>query len=259
MYNYYFFDLDGTLVEKGSNKISAKNLNTIKELKRKGHVIILNTGRDLKRTLAITELCKYVDFIICSLGSLLTDNKGKVIKKETIPQDICNKVFNDLYSKLIIGYGTVDGEKIINNNDLKLYYENCKFENREIGNIVSKEEYFEDVKNNNILNFYFYTKEKIIGFSELSLIKSYNNCYDVNLKKVDKGYFIRTYFNTRKTSKYYAFGDGGNDVAMFVACDCSITFIDSSKEAKSKATIVSSVESKNDGVAYVLNNLLKTD
>jgi hypothetical protein len=262
--NFIFFDLDGTLIEKGSNEISKENLEAIKKLKRKGKIII-NTGRDIKRTLEVKELCNEVDYIISSLGTLLTDNKGNVIKKYSIPKDVCYKVVNNLYNDTVIGYATLDGEKIISKNDLSIYYDNCAFEHRKTGKIVSKDEFLKDAENDSVLAFYFYSKDKMFTFKvkELIYFKSYGDGYDSVLKDMNKGYIIANYFRKQikdyKNAHFYAFGDGINDLPMFNACNTSISFIDSSIEAKQKASIVSSVKSTDNGVAFVLNNLLMID
>lgn len=261
MYNYYFFDLDGTLVEKGSNIISENNYKILQKIKSRGHKIIINTGRDLKRAFAIKNLDKIADYVIASLGSIISDNKGNILKIYPISKEKCFEVLKELKYKAVIGYGTKDGEKIINSGKIQLYYDNCKAENRDIGKIVDVYEFLNDAELGRVLNFYFYVnnpKTFYCNINDLNLFSSYNNGIDVTYKNIDKGYPIEEYFSNHKEYYYfYAIGDGENDIPMFNICDTSISFVDSNIKAREKAKIISPIASNNDGITYIFENILK--
>jgi len=273
MYNFYFFDLDGTLVEKGSNEISKENLKVLKQLRKNNNLVIINTGRDLKRALAVKELEDNVDYLICSMGALLYETTGKWTKKISVPCELCKEVFDKYFGKVVIVYKTADGEKIIDSDLTPIYLENCKLENREPGQIVSTETYFNDSKNEEILNYVFVSKEPVASLiSDLDITKSYDYGNDVNIKGVDKSYFIKEYFLNWLDAGIslgkdplgdplhhpcIAFGDGENDIPTFKVCDYSFSLLDSNSKAQENSTFIIPKKASENGVAYAIKKLNK--
>lgn len=80
MYKMAVLDIDGTLVdEKG--KISQKTIETIHQVKRKGRVVTLCTGRNIRKTLPIIRKAGIDVPIVCMDGTILYDPiKNKILE-----------------------------------------------------------------------------------------------------------------------------------------------------------------------------------
>ena len=72
MYKMIVTDLDGTLLNKNKN-VSEKSKKYLKELKDKGYIICVDTGRTLGRASYALGRFDYVNYIICNNGTYIYD------------------------------------------------------------------------------------------------------------------------------------------------------------------------------------------
>jgi hypothetical protein len=87
-------DFDGTIYV--DHKWNPKNLEFIKEFKSKGNKFGIVTGRDMYMTkLVINEYQIPFDFIICNNGTVVYDNEYNVLFKQTLSDDIYQKLLVD--------------------------------------------------------------------------------------------------------------------------------------------------------------------
>ena len=90
-------DLDGTILNS-NRKISALTKNYLKELKNKGYIITIATGRIYASALKAADGCDFASYIISDTGSCVYDrNKSDVVFSNYINQEIAQKIF-DYYS-----------------------------------------------------------------------------------------------------------------------------------------------------------------
>ncbi len=83
-----FLDIDGTIFE--DNEVSEKDIETIKEVRSKGHLVFINSGRTLS---IIPEPVKKleVDGWVLGMGThIITGDKE--IKKEALSKDLVQKI-----------------------------------------------------------------------------------------------------------------------------------------------------------------------
>ena len=95
MYKMIVTDLDGTLLNKNKN-VSEKSKKYLKELKDKGYIICVDTGRTLGRASYALGEFDYINYIICNNGTYIYDvsnvyTDGKVAQIE-ISDERGNKI-----------------------------------------------------------------------------------------------------------------------------------------------------------------------
>ncbi len=87
-----FLDIDGTILPEGKEKVPADIVATIKEVKEKGHVPFICTGRNVGSARSIIEQTG-VDSFVTSNGQQVTV-KGEVIYSSYFPKDELNTVIS---------------------------------------------------------------------------------------------------------------------------------------------------------------------
>ena len=84
MYKMIVTDLDGTLLNKNKN-VSEKSKKYLKELKDKGYIICVDTGRTLGRTKYALGEFDYINYIIGNNGTYIYDvSNDKSLYESTI-------------------------------------------------------------------------------------------------------------------------------------------------------------------------------
>lgn len=87
-------DVDGTLLEKGKEKIDAKLSESIRRLKEKGIIFAVASGRHLSELNFITEELRNDDIYYISSDGGCIANNGKVIRCSPIEDEVVNKYKN---------------------------------------------------------------------------------------------------------------------------------------------------------------------
>ncbi len=94
----FFTDLDGTLLND-EKEISDKNRRAIEELRRRGHVVVISTGRALpsaKRQAKRLKLTGKGCYIICYNGGQIYDTEqDTLIYQKSVPMKYVRSVFDD--------------------------------------------------------------------------------------------------------------------------------------------------------------------
>lgn len=100
-------DLDDTLL-KTDKSISDYSLNVLKRLKELGHIIIINTARNLERTDKYINAIQ-ADFTICNAGSLIVDKNKNIIYSDPISKEVTNEIVTKLLKETnVISIQTLD-------------------------------------------------------------------------------------------------------------------------------------------------------
>lgn len=85
-------DLDGTLLNIDS-KVSDKTKTYLKELKNKGHIIVIATGRILSSAIDVTGNAEFANYVVSNTGSLIYDmNTKKIIEEMVISKETIRKI-----------------------------------------------------------------------------------------------------------------------------------------------------------------------
>lgn len=96
------FDLDGTLVEYGSDRITPTTLKAIKTLSENDILITFATGRSWKQTRGLVEQLQIRIPVIVQTGALVIDPlTGKVLKSQPLRADLERKLHGIIDPSLV--------------------------------------------------------------------------------------------------------------------------------------------------------------
>lgn len=100
---FIFIDLDNTLLDD-MWKISNRTIATIKECKKLGHKIVINTARSLYRAIDCAKAIN-ADFINCAWGNLVVDSKGKILFERTFSREQTRKIMYEIKKLPVFAVG----------------------------------------------------------------------------------------------------------------------------------------------------------
>ena len=213
-----FFDFDGTIVSPKTHEIPAVVVERMKQLKEKGYLLFLNTGRS-KSILDSRIYDLPFDGYILSCGCYISF-KDDVIYQSVVDKDLSKKLINWLNEFDIEGF--FEGEQCLyySNNlthERMLYHLNDYKKNgvdiRPISNYTdSFEKLFIHFKNIN-------TKVKFVDCisAYFDFIDRGNHCAELVPLDHSKGTAIDKIVELYHLdlNDCYAFGDSANDIEMF--------------------------------------------
>lgn len=201
MIKHIFCDLDGTLYHNG---ISKDDINAINKIEEKGVKFHIATGRTLIDTTSMIKDYINIDgYYICENGAFIYDKNHKLLFKETIEDEIVNKVIARFESKNAYLYFKYDGVIILvdddnilnkkNNYKVDKEFINKKIYNNLIGNIGIVSEDIDELsriylylKNEfaEILDVYF-TADNVINLVKKGASKRKGIEYVCNILNID--------------------------------------------------------------------------
>ncbi len=105
-----FIDLDGTLLDKFTKKISKKNIEAIKKQQQKCPVII-STGRSYEKK--VKKIMKLLDikYAICQNGAVVADNQGNILRNITLDRNQSDEIVK-IVKEVRLGF-TINSEFLI--------------------------------------------------------------------------------------------------------------------------------------------------
>lgn len=243
-----FFDIDGTLVNHKTRKVSASTTKSLVELRNKGIKLFICSGRHPSFKNTIEEEVNFIfDGYIFVNGQCLVDAKGTIIYKKMLDGITKKEVYdylnensnlsvvvmeeNRIYSRtgnddsIILRYGDVDLKEMLDNEVYQVV-------------IVGDKTLDEDIES------------KIKGIKNARWSDDFSDFIPVDGGK-DKGvYRMLDLFNI-DINETMAFGDGGNDIPMLRAVKISVAMGNGQQEVKDIATYVTS-DVDNDGIYNAL-------
>ncbi len=234
---YFFFDIDGTLVDNSVNAIVPSAKETLKKLKEKGHFVAIATGRAHYKSI---DFCieNDIENMVCNGGAGIVINQ-KLVENKPLERkhaiELCKLAANLGYGVLIACDDSID---VYANDDLFV---------RQVGERKELTNYYydKDLQLENIKDFY-----KIY----ISIPRSHEHLI---LEKTSLGHirFVEEYllfqhdekldgiYNMLKRvngdpSEVVVFGDGENDIVMFEKPFYRIAMNNGCSELKQKADYV---------------------
>lgn len=262
----FSIDLDGTLLNS-KQEISVKNLQTLHDLKERGHYPILNTGRSYEDVIKFEPLKKLQLPIFCVNGSVLYTEKGELLYEATIPTSIYEEVFqlirkvdkeigilvytdhgglpstlpplhNKTKAEILSLFRTFNYDAILDNDHLKIY------------KLIAIVDYDDTEKIEKV-------KKNLLGKFNLSIASSFPNNAEITSGEAHKGKAILRYQKMMKLNfeEIIAFGDGGNDLAQFEIADISVAMKNAPQHVQLKADLVTKTNDE-DGFAFAVEHLL---
>lgn len=245
-----FLDLDGTMLETG--KPAKDIVDTIKQLKKNGHIPIIASGRTPSLLYGIDKLLG-IDSFICANGNYI-NYQGKVVYERYIPKaitlemaDLCDKLGCDLVFQSAEEY-------VAHSKNTPLVHSFC-----DIYNILYPRVEPNYHRNHDILAMTFFDDHFVDlfrgKFPGLLFSPSNRFGFDVNLQGDLKAEGIRwlvKYLNYPEED-VYAIGDGLNDIAMLKAVAHGIAMGNGFPEVKAVASYITSAVNE-EGVANALRH-----
>lgn len=257
-------DLDGTLLNSQIQvpESTAKYLN---ELKNKGELIVINTGRNISSAMEVTNNAWFANYVIGNNGSSIFDvEKKSIIKEILIDKEIYTGVFNLVKEKI-------------------LYFDFCsdtlKYRYSE-DNIIIDEDFCQIINLDDLYNNEIKVSRMICFLKDTSNINKiadeiknkYNSLYVLIVNSIYNNSSWLDIINI-KTNKYnglielkkalnlddekiISFGDETNDIDMIAKSHIGIAMKNANQEVKSKAKYITEFDNNNLGVENWLRNFI---
>ncbi len=239
------FDLDDTLLND-DKEVSDFTLKTLKEVRKLGHLIVINTSRSKQHSQSIADLIK-PDYGIYSGGAQIVDKDGKTIYETPLSRKNTKEITSYLV-KVVENLSIQTGEHFYTNSPT-YRGQNAIYVNLDDG--LDEESYKIIVKHDNI--------------EELKVVA---DKYDLAFQNYLNGPFSR--FGSKKASKEegnralkkllgnkdiktIVFGDDVGDEKMILDADEGVVVSNGNKELLKKAKHVTASNNE-DGVALFLKN-----
>lgn len=234
MKSLIFLDIDGTLLPEGKSKVPSDVIDTIQELKSKGHVPFICTGRNVGSALDIINQVG-IDSYVTSNGQQVTV-EGEVIYSSFFPQDELDYVSSVI--KEYTPHIAVENINGLNVEDTKQGHELLKLI---IGHGFFDSQALPTLPNQEIFQVWaFGEKEQLDKICHE--LKGKNELYrwaDHSLEIAPGGSgkgsgieMAKRHFGTNV--KTFGFGDGVNDFSMMEVVDISVAMGNAVLELKQK-------------------------
>lgn len=258
-------DLDGTLLSS-QHEISAENVKVLTELKDSGHCLILNTGRAYADVIKLKAVQNMEIPIFCINGSVLYSEARELLYEATLTNSTYKSIFailKDLGVGILVytNYGgfpstlpplhgkskqeldvlfqDFDYEEILRKDNLKIYKLIALVHPDQIEKIAE-------------------VQAALSGIDEISIASSFPNNVEITSNEAHKGKALLRYQKMMNLSfeEIIAFGDGGNDLAMFEVATTSVAMGNAPVHVQQKADLITKTNDE-DGFAFAVRDLLQ--
>jgi len=241
-------DLDGTLLDD-NKKISDKTIEFLKQIKEDIKIIPASARQfcTIKPYLEKLDLLDDNNYTICFNGSLIVNNKEKELFSSYIDKNVVVKI---------------DDFILDNNIDWTYYLYDSRLLRNDISNIdefVNKNKIYKivGISTHEVIDKIRNNLPKCI-LDNLEITSSELNRIEFVNKGMTKVKAIELLLNKLDIDKenVVAIGDGDNDIDMIKYVGCGIAMLNSPEIVKENADIVTKRSNNEDGVYYVINELL---
>jgi Cof subfamily protein (haloacid dehalogenase superfamily) len=215
------FDIDGTLIKVGQDRIEDSAVAAIRAVKAKGIKVLVATGRTLYFVNPHVREVVDSDYFVTINGHCLMDRSGNILLRQDLPVDAVDRlhafcVMND------IAIGMKCSDAIYVTHNFQKYYD-VYSEGKDVRSII-----LDDTKNAD----HYRTVEAPMGlflvgdqqlirtnaylFPEFTFSPVKSDCYDVYGHDVNKTKIIEDVLRRLniRWDQVMAFGDGENDIDM---------------------------------------------
>lgn len=264
MYKMIITDLDGTLLNE-EKKASSSTKQYLKELKNKGYIICLDTGRTIKRATFAIDDPTFVNYIIANNGAYIYDvDNNKCLYKSIIKDE----TVKELFLSYINDFNTFE----MNSDDyIYRYYLQSEPSYPYVKRVTNKDDLIKNINNIYNITIRFNNEIKTIEFLE-NLKNNYQDIYAFIMqdsfsnqkwitlmnKEVNKFNGIKILSNKLNidNSEIIAFGDGLNDIEMLENVGCGVAMHNALESVKKVSKYITEFDNSNDGVIKYLKNII---
>ena len=242
-----FFDIDGTLVAMGKNRISEKTEETLRKLQERGILICIATGR------APAELPHFegveFDAFLTYNGSYCFNKKETIFSNPIERKDVYTIIHNATEINRPLSLATK--ERLAANGrdqDLVEYYGFAGLEvevAEDFERVAAEDEIFQVMVGGREEEY----GALMHGVEHAKIASWWDRAVDIIPASGGKGVGIEhvlAYYHLDK-SQAMAFGDGNNDKEMLQAVGCGIAMANASEELKKIADVIC-VSAEEDGI-----------
>lgn len=248
-------DLDGTLLNS-KGECSKKSADYLFQLKEKGHIIVIATGRRLCSALDVTNNAYFANYVICDCGSGIynVDNK-EFIYKSVVSKELIKKTYDltkNYFSKFLLC--TSNNLYVIDNNlSVEKVYD-IIYNVSDVFHITINIKDFIDIYevksilNNEISELNFLVMQN--SFAE----NKWFDVFNINNSKYNSIKNISTIENI-SNDDIICFGDGLNDIDMLKKCGIGVAMGNALSEVKEAADFVTDSHDKDGIMSFLKNNI----
>ena len=247
---FFFFDIDGTLVDYQGNQhiIPNSTKEAIIKLQENGHIVAIASGRQIVTILPVMKECQIHHSVSDGgYGVIIND---QVLHIDPIDPSITKPLYQELFQKKIpFGIMNTSTEnKIYATNAMLQERKNVEFEDSRI--VIDETFDYINAPAYKVFMNIEEGQEDILSTINLHKITRYvTNCLVYEPDDKYKGALeIVEYFHGKKEDIVF-FGDSYNDLDMFDQVECSIAMGNAIDELKEKATFVTK-NIDDDGIYY---------
>lgn len=264
----FFTDLDGTLLND-EKEISEKNRKAIEELRRRGHVVVISTGRALPSAKQQAKRLKLTGkgcYIICYNGGQIYDTEqDTLIYQKSVPMKYVRSVFDDA-RQFGISVQTYTDTHVITEQDnasLHQYVAIQQLPYLVVDDVVSALEH-EPAK---VLALDYQDPSRVTEFRSF-MAPRYQGKLDIYLSHpallelvppgVNKGNAVRflcDYLGI-PLERSVAAGDAENDLTMIQAAHVGAVMRNGEQLLKDQADYITQADNNHDGVAEILEKFI---
>jgi Cof subfamily protein (haloacid dehalogenase superfamily) len=263
----FSIDLDGTLLNS-EHDITEASLQTIHELLEEGHSVILNTGRAYGDVIKIKALEKLQIPIFCVNGSILFSETKELLYEATISLETYKEIFSILKG---LGVGIL---VYTNYGGFPSTLPPLHKKSKEELSVLFDEFNYDDILEKDQLKIYKLialpyhdelekveeVKKALRDKFDISMASSFINNVEITSNEAHKGKALLSYQKMMNLDfdEIFAFGDGGNDLAMFEVATTSVAMANAPLHVQQKADIITKSNDE-DGFAYAVRTLLNKE
>lgn len=253
-----FIDVDGTLASNHQRthdtyaRIPVSAINAIENLKQRGHLPIIATGRSYQNILQLLDQLS-IDSAICSNGAYVV-MKHQVISEHFMRYELVEEIVNIIspIKGINIIVETTEADYLLRSTE----GEGLLFDPQTLPKIDN----LSVLKGHDILQVIANGKnisdQLQLEHPDLIVKKFGPDAFDIALSHVNKGIGVHDVMEYLQISKQdtIAFGDEENDIEMFYSVGLSIAMGEASDDAKGAADRIASAVD-DDGLAKMMKEL----
>ena len=250
------FDVDGTLVPRGSNQIVPSAIQAIKQLKENGYEILIATGRPFYFVLDTVKETVNPDYYVTINGTCLLDKTGTIIETHHLDFTTVETLIRLAKEyQFSLGFKYADVLRVYNQYErfVSLYAKDHPEFKKDI--IEDFDKYYQQQLP---LGGFFFSDD--IGLEavkqalpELPIAPAVKGAYDLYPTGVDKTKTIETVLNKLNITweQVISFGDGENDIDMLQKAKIGVAMGNASAIVKNHADYITK-DILEDGILHAL-------
>ncbi|MFU0828365.1 MAG: Cof family hydrolase [Lachnoclostridium sp.] len=265
-YEILVLDIDGTLTNS-QKEISEKTLDAILKIQKRGHKVVLASGRPTPGVLPIADKLKlqeYEGYILSFNGAKIINCKtGDIIFERTLPKEIIPELYAAAL-KYQVGIISYEGDSVITDMETDEFMEKeAALNHMPIKKVTDFVKYINFDVNKCLMTGPAEKMEKVEAAMKeefggrISIYRSEPFFLELVPLHVDKAFSLSKLLDHLGLSKeqMISCGDGYNDLTMIQYAGMGVAMANA-QEAVKKAADYITLSNDEDGVAHVINRFI---